>query len=90
MIKLFLLLVVACASAEWFWWIVGTVVVVGVVWYALLGFRIADAEVRAERAEARRQAEALAARADQQHALVLTDDDRGYYGGHPPADLSAS
>jgi hypothetical protein len=33
----------------------------------------------------RREQAALAARADEQHALILAGDDRGVYGDYPPA-----
>ncbi len=84
MLKLLLVLIAACATAELFWWIVGIAAVVGVVWYVSRGYRAAAAEERAERLESRRRAQALAADADREHRLVLADDDRGYYGQFPP------
>ncbi|MCX2931428.1 hypothetical protein ORI20_14175 [Mycobacterium sp. CVI_P3] len=90
MLKLFLVLIAACAAAEWFWWIVGTVAVIVLGVYVARGYRAAAAEDRAERASARRHARELAARADEQNALILAGDDRGMYGENRPAITAQS
>jgi hypothetical protein len=63
----------------YFWWIVA-----GLAWLAVRAYPVARAEFEAD---ARRRAEraiALIQPADQQHALVMADDDRGVYGRYPP------
>ena len=52
------------------------VLLVGLLWLALYAVRRVDGQ------EERR--DALVARADQQHAWVLSGDDRGIYGDYPP------
>lgn len=52
------------------------VLLVGLLWLALYAVRRIDG-----REEKR---DALVARADQQHAWVLSGDDRGVYGDYPP------
>ena len=65
----------------YFWWIAALAAVAALICGAQLAFR----EIREEEAaEARRQA-AVARRADQQHAWVLSGDERGVYGAYPPA-----
>ena len=71
------------------------VALVGTVWAVIVGtvsvavavrwaHRVADR--RAERIEAQRRRRAgLAARADEQHRLVMQSDERGVYGEFPPA-----
>jgi hypothetical protein len=53
---------------------------VGLLWLALYAVRRVDG-----REEKR---DALAARADQQHAWVLAGDDRGIYGDYPPRQVA--
>lgn len=52
------------------------VLLVGLLWLALYAVRRVDG-----REEKR---DALVARAEQQHAWVLSGDDRGIYGDYPP------
>jgi hypothetical protein len=56
------------------------VLLVGLLWLALYAVRRVDG-----REEKR---DALAARADQQHAWVLAGDDRGIYGDYPPRQIA--
>jgi hypothetical protein len=68
----------------YFWWIVAAAAVAGLAWLAVRAYPVARAEFEAD---ARRRAEraiALIQPADQQHALVMADDDRGVYGRYPP------
>ncbi len=65
----------------YFWWIIAIAAVVALVWMAQRAFREIAA---AETDEARRRA-AVVKRADQQHQWALAGDDRGVYGGYPPA-----
>lgn len=80
MIKLLVILIAACATAELFWWIVGGLLLATAVWYAVRTYRIAAAETAAEALTAHQDAHAIAARADQQHAWTLAGDARGTYG----------
>ena len=75
-----ILLLVGFVGA-YFWWIVATAAVVGLVYYghrASLTHCSHVADLEAERAE-------LVPRADQQHAWVMAGDQRGTYGAFPPA-----
>jgi cytoskeletal protein RodZ len=56
------------------------VLLVGLLWLALYAMRRVDG-----REEKR---DALVARADQQHAWVLSRDDRGIYGDYPPQQIA--
>jgi hypothetical protein len=66
--------------ATYWWWIaaaLGAIVVFcGLLWLAFYAARRVDAREEKQAA--------LVARADQQHAWVLANDDRGTYGDHPP------
>jgi hypothetical protein len=63
-----------------FWWVIlavlGVALLAGVVWYVS---RCLDARDAARLA--------IAARADEQHALVLAGDDRGIYGEYTPKQI---
>lgn len=80
MVKLLLVLVAACATAEWFWWFVGAAVLGVVVWLAVRGYKTTVAEIEADQ----QKAAEIVARADEQHAWALAGDDRGIYGFVPP------
>jgi cytoskeletal protein RodZ len=56
------------------------VLLVGLLWLALYAVRRIDG-----REEKR---DAMVARADQQHAWVLSGDDRGIYGDYPPWQIA--
>ena len=66
------------------------VAVVATVWVVIVGtvcvgVAVRMADRRGERIEAqRRRLAGLAARADQQHRLVMQGDERGVYGEFPP------
>ena len=66
----------------YFWWIFAALAAVALVYCRLpvgwLAHRQRVAEREAEHA-------AIAARADRQHAVVFSGDDRGVYGAYPPA-----
>jgi hypothetical protein len=70
------LLFLIAIIVKFFWWIVGALVLVGLVF---LGRSIARRH-RECAAEYARYTNALAARADEQHNWVLQGDDRGIYG----------
>jgi hypothetical protein len=53
-------------------------------WLAARAYPVARAEFEADARRRAEQAIALIRRADQQHALVMADDDRGVYGVYPP------
>jgi ABC-type Fe3+-siderophore transport system permease subunit len=77
----FVLLIFVGAVAKFWGWIVvafGAAVCFGLLlWLASYAARRVD-----DREEARK---AIAGRADQQHAWVLADDERGTFGEYPPA-----
>jgi hypothetical protein len=63
-----------------FWWVI--VAVLGALLLAALAFYVSRC------IEAREEARlAIAARADEQHALVLAGDDRGIYGEYTPKQI---
>jgi hypothetical protein len=67
-----------------FWWLILLVLAVVGAGFLLWGVLTRqDAELDRQR----REQSALAARADEQHAWVLADDDRGTFGQYPPAAL---
>jgi hypothetical protein len=73
-------LLLAIGFVVMFWWIFAIIIAVlllaAVAWYV------------SHRLDARDAARlALAARADEQHALVLAGDDRGIYGEYTPKQL---
>ena len=68
----------------YFWWIVAAAAVAGLAWLAVRAYPVARAEFEADARRRAEQAIALIRRADQQHALVMADDDRGVYGLYPP------
>jgi hypothetical protein len=65
-----------------FWWVIllvlGVTVAGVVLWLWSMRLDERDRATHADRA-------ALVARADKQHAWVLTGDDRGLYGDYPPS-----
>lgn len=79
-------IVVAVVAAEWFWWIVGMALVAA----AVILIRRLGRACRAARLAVEAEQRAIAARADQQHAWALADDERGTFGDYPPADLSGT
>jgi hypothetical protein len=68
----------------YFWWIVAAAAVAGLAWLAARAYPVARAEFETDARLRAEQAIALIRRADQQHALVMVDDDRGVYGVYPP------
>ncbi len=65
----------------YFWWIVAIVAPAALAW---LGYRLwQQHRVTSDAATAGRVT--LAARADEQHAQVLADNEHGTYGEYPPA-----
>jgi hypothetical protein len=70
-----------------FWWvfaiIIGLLLLVAGVWLLSRWLDARDAARDAALA-------AIAARADEQHALILAGDDRGVYGDYPPAEMTQS
>ena len=68
----------------YFWWIVAAAAVAGLAWLAVRAYRVARAEFEADARRRAEQAIALIRRADQQHALVMADDNRGVHGLFPP------
>jgi hypothetical protein len=68
----------------YFWWIVAAAAVAGPAWLAVRAYPVARGEFEADARRRAVQAFALIRRADQQHALVMADDDRGVYGRYPP------
>ena len=81
-----LTVVVVAWVLGWLWWLVAAVAVYVA---ARLGHQCYQRAEVAQDFERQRCAE-IAARADQQHAWVLTGDDRGVYGEFPPASAHAS
>lgn len=63
------------------WWIVGALLLFGVVHVV----RQVAVSAAAQRELARQQGAVVAARADREHAQVLAGDERGVYGQYPPA-----
>jgi hypothetical protein len=79
-----IVLILACVTAEFFWWIVAiTAAVVVFRWI----FKAANAATDRELARASQRA-ALAARADQQHQWYIEGDQRGTHGLYPPAAVN--
>jgi hypothetical protein len=70
------LLLLIAVIVKFIWWILGALVLVGLI---LVGRSIARWH-RKRVAEYAQYSHALAARADQQHSWVLQGDDRGIYG----------
>lgn len=77
----FIVLIAACLTAEFFWWIVG-IIAAGLTLRLII--KSANAATDREIARARHRAE-LAKRADQQHQWYIEGDSRGSYGKYPPA-----
>jgi hypothetical protein len=80
----FIVLLLAVGLVVRYWWLIAAVVglIVAAHWTRLAVDRHAE-RVNAER---RRLAE-FAARAEEQHAWVLTGDERGVYGEYPAAPI---
>lgn len=72
----FLLLVVIALIVKFIWWILGALALVAVVFV----LRAAVREYRRRSELYVQRCQALAARADEQHNLVMQGDDRGVYG----------
>jgi hypothetical protein len=68
----------------YFWQMVAVAAVAGVAWLAVRAYPVARAEFEADARRRAEQAIALIWRADQQHAFVMADDERGVYGLYPP------
>ena len=81
--SLFVLLIVVGFIAK-FWWLI--LLVVAATGAGLLLWLGHQRKLDASNRWCREQA-SLAARADQQHAWVLADDERGVYGQYPPAAI---
>jgi type II secretory pathway pseudopilin PulG len=85
---LLLLLLMVCLAVRYAMWIglAAMAVVLAVVLWKFTGWLDRQLGRREERrAAARFKRAAIAHRADEQHAWVLADDDRGVYGEYPPA-----
>jgi hypothetical protein len=81
--QFFATLVVVAVVFHYIWWILAAVGIIGLTVSLLVAaFYFAD---RVD-AHAARLA-GFAARADEQHGLVLRGDERGIYGEYPPAAL---
>lgn len=65
-----------------FWWLLLAVGILAGVWHVL---REMASAASTQRELALREAEVVAARADEQQALVLAGDERGVYGEYEPA-----
>ena len=78
----FVALLVVVALVVKFWWLIAGIVAVTYGVYRAV--RAIDRHAERVEAERRRLAE-IAARADEQHRLVLAGDDRGVFGEYPPA-----
>lgn len=61
-----IVLIAACITAEFFWWVAGIATVGLLIWIGRRTFKAAAAEMAAEAAAAR----ATIARADEQHAQI--------------------
>jgi hypothetical protein len=87
-----LLLVLVLGAIARFWWVIAAalaVAVIAAVLWKFVGWLDRRLDARdAQRAPARAELAALAARAEQQNALFLAGDDRGVYGDYPRADLT--
>lgn len=79
--QLIAVLMLAGLVLHYFWWIAAAGALIGSIW---LAGKLADQRAAAAAERAARD-EATAARADRQHALVLTGDEAGVYGDYPPA-----
>jgi hypothetical protein len=73
---LFGLLVVVAIIIKFIWWILGALVLVGLIYLT----RAVARENRKRRDAYARYSAQIAARADQQHSWVMQGDDRGVYG----------
>lgn len=74
-------LLIVGVLVAWFWWIAAAIAVI-ILW-KLAAHAIHTHHTTA--LEARAQREVLAARATEEHALVLAGDPRGVYGQYEPA-----
>ena len=81
---LFLAALIGAALVVTVWAVIVSTVCVAVA--ARLAHRAADRRAECIEAQRRRLA-GLAARADEQHRLVMEDDERGVYGEFPPAAM---
>jgi hypothetical protein len=82
-LQLLAILLIVAFVLRFFWWIVGAAAIIVLGYWCVKAWKRRTARIAALTA---RLAE-IAARADQQHKLIMEGDPRGAYGEYPPAQL---